>query len=193
MLTIRQNQRREPELSYFIKLVDNETLIVSDALFSKAAVDEYLEKRPNHKRNKISAFATREQNKKGDPHICINCNENHKLEKYKEFMEKTVRERIKFLMRQKQFYVCLEPMSDGYNAKTCTSKLMCSSCKGNHPTPLHGYVPRDKRSIGGSDKDHKKTEEALKNSFAGFDDLKCAATSKEHGSNMISMSVVPEA
>ena len=88
MLTIRQNQRREPELSYFIKLVDNETLIVSDALFSKAAVDEYLEKRPNHKRNKISAFATREQNKKGDPHICINCNENHKLEKYKEFMEK---------------------------------------------------------------------------------------------------------
>ena len=70
---------------------------------------------------------------------------------------------------------------------------MCSSCKGNHPTPLHGYVPRDKRSIGGSDKDHKKTEEALKNSFAGFDDLKCAATSKEHGSNVISMSVVPEA
>ena len=193
MLTIRQNQRREPELSYFIKLVDNETLIVSDALFSKAAVDEYLEKRPNHKGNKISAFATREQNKKGDPHICINCNENHKLEKYKEFMEKTVRERIKFLMRQKQFYVCLEPMSDGYNAKTCTSKLMCSSCKGNHPTPLHGYVPRDKRSIGGSDKDHKKTEEALKNSFAGFDDLKCAATSKEHGSNVINMSVVPEA
>ena len=113
MLTIRQNQRREPELSYFIKLVDNETLIVSDALFSKAAVDEYLEKRPNHKRNKISAFATREQNKKGDPHICINCNENHKLEKYKEFMEKTVKERIKFLMRQKQFYGCLEPMSDG--------------------------------------------------------------------------------
>ena len=71
VLTIRQNQRREPELSDFIKFVDNETLIVSDPLFSKAAVDEYLEKRPNHKRNKISAFATGEQSKKGDPHICI--------------------------------------------------------------------------------------------------------------------------
>ena len=97
VLTIRQKQRREHD-SDFIKFVDNETLIVSDSLFSKAAVDEYLEKRPNHKRNKISAFATGEQSKKGDPHICINCNGNHKLEKCKEFMEKTLKERITFLM-----------------------------------------------------------------------------------------------
>ena len=82
-------------------------------------------------------------------------------------------------------------MSDGHNAKTCTSKLMCSSCKGNHPTPLHGYVPKDKRSTDGGDQDPKKTDEVLKNSFAGLDDLKCAATSKEHGSNVISMCVVP--
>ena len=88
VLTIRQNQRREPELSDFIKFVDNETLIVSDPLFSKVAIDEHLEKIPNHKRNKISAFATGEQSKKGDPHICINCNGNHKLEKCKEFMER---------------------------------------------------------------------------------------------------------
>ena len=50
MLTIRQKQRREPELSDFIKFVDNETLIVSNTLFSKAAVYEYLDKRPNHKK-----------------------------------------------------------------------------------------------------------------------------------------------
>ena len=37
-------------------------------------------------------------------------------------------------------------MSDGHNAKTCTRKLMCSSCKGNHPTPLHEFVLKDKRS-----------------------------------------------
>ena len=65
VLTIRQNQRREPELSKFIKFVDNETLIVSNSLFSKAAVNEYFEKRLNHKRNKISAFAAEEQSKKG--------------------------------------------------------------------------------------------------------------------------------
>ena len=191
VLTIRQNQRREPKLLDFIKFVDNETLIVSDPLFSKAAVDKYLEKRPNHKRDKISAFATGEQSKKGDPHICINCNGNHKLEKCKEFMEKALKERIKFLMRQKRCYRCLETVRDGHNSKTCTSKLMCSGYKGNHPTPLYGYVPRDKRITDGGDQDPKKSEEALKNSFAGFDYLKCAATSIEHGSNVISMCVVP--
>ena len=41
------------------------------------------------------------------------------------------------------------------------------------------------------DKDPKKTEEALNNSFAALDNLKCAATSKEHGSNVISLCVAP--
>ena len=191
VLIIRQNQRREADLSDFIKCVDNETLIVSDPLFSKAAVDQYLEKRLNHKRNKISVFATGEQSKKGDPHICIYCNGNHKIDKCEEFMEKTLKERIKFLMQQKQCYGCLEPTIDGHNAKTWTSKLMYNSCKGNHPTPLHGYVSKDKRSTYCGDKDPKKTDKGLKNSFAGLDDLKCAATSKEHGSNVISMCVVP--
>ena len=62
VLTNRQNQR-ETELSDFIKFVDNETLIVSNPLFSIAAVDEYLQKRPNHKKKKISAFTTGEQTK----------------------------------------------------------------------------------------------------------------------------------
>ena len=82
-------------------------------------------------------------------------------------------------------------MCDGHNAKTCTSKVMCSSCKRNHPTPLHGYVPKDKRNTDGGDQYPKKTEEALKNSFAGLDDLKRAAISMEYGSNVISMCVVP--
>ena len=51
VLTNRQNQR-ETELSDFIKFVDNETLIVSNPLFSIVAVDEYLQKRPNHKKKK---------------------------------------------------------------------------------------------------------------------------------------------
>ena len=42
VLTIRKNQRRELKLSDFIKFVNNEKRIVSDPLFSKAAVDEYL-------------------------------------------------------------------------------------------------------------------------------------------------------
>ena len=149
VLTIIQDQRRKPELSNFTKFVDNESLIVSNPLFSKATADEYLEKRPNHRKNNISAFTTREQNKKEDPHICINCNEKRKLEKCKEFMENALKEGIKFLMPQKWCYGCLEPMSYSHNTKTCTGKLMRSSCKRNHRTLLHGYVPKDKRSTDG--------------------------------------------
>ena len=71
VLTIKQNERRKAELLSFIKFVANETLIVSDSLISKAAVDEYLEKRPNHKRNKISAFISywRTKQKKGSTYM----------------------------------------------------------------------------------------------------------------------------
>ena len=95
-------------------------------------------------------------------------------------MEKTLKDRIKFLMQHERCYGCLEPMSDGHNAKTYSSKLMCISFMGNQPTPLHGYILKDKRSTDSGDQDPKKTEEALKNIFAGLDDLNCAAASREH-------------
>ena len=106
-------------------------------------------------------------------------------------MEKILKDEIRFLMQQKGCYGCLELMNDGHNAKTCTSKLMCSSYMGNHLTPLHGYGPKEKRSTDGGDQDPKKTEGALMNGFSGLNNLKCAATSKGHGSNVISMCVVP--
>ena len=101
MLATIQNQRKEPELSDFTKFVDNETLIVSDPLLSKGKVDKFLGKIPTQKRNKISTFGTREQNKKGDLSICINGNKNHKLQKCKEFMGKNLKDIIKFLLQQK--------------------------------------------------------------------------------------------
>ena len=50
---------------------------------------------------------------------------------------------------------------------------------------------KGQRSTDAGDKDLNKTEEALKNSFAGLDELKCAATSKEPGWNVTSKCVVP--
>ena len=35
-------------------------------------------------------------------------------------------------------------MKQGHNAKTCDQRLSCRSCKGNHPTDMHGYIPKDK-------------------------------------------------
>ena len=42
----------------FIQSVKDETLIVTDPVFSKEAVEQYVEKKPSYKEGKISAFAT---------------------------------------------------------------------------------------------------------------------------------------
>ena len=58
VLTIRKRCNRKPEMADFIQFVNDETLIVTDPVFSKEAVEEYVEKNPSYKKRKISAFAT---------------------------------------------------------------------------------------------------------------------------------------
>ena len=105
-------------------------------------------------------------------------------------MDKTLKERIKFLAKRKSFYGCLKPVTEGYNAKTCTQRLTCSSYKGNHPTLLHGYTPNKKSNADGNQA--VDGERNLKNNFAGFnDDLKNASMTEKTGSKVISMCIVP--
>ena len=62
----------------------NETLIVTDPVFSKEAVEQYVENKPNYKKGKISAFATGNEE---NPDVCIYFNERHKLEGCNSFMD----------------------------------------------------------------------------------------------------------
>ena len=61
----------------FIQFVNDETLIVTDPMFSKEAVEQYVAKKPSYKKGKISAFAAGNED---NLDICIYCNERHKLE-----------------------------------------------------------------------------------------------------------------
>ena len=81
----------------FNQFINNETLIVTDPVFSQKPVEQYVEKRPSYKKRKISAFAT-ENEENSD--VCICCDEKHKLEGCNTFVEKTLKERIKFLAKQ---------------------------------------------------------------------------------------------
>ena len=107
VLTTRRMGNREPEVADFIQFVDDETLIVTDPVFSKEAAEHYVEKKPSYKKGKILAFATRNED---NPDISIYYNERHKLESCKSFMEKTLKERIRFLAKQKSCYGCLKPI-----------------------------------------------------------------------------------
>ena len=101
----------------FIQFANGKTLIVTDAVFSKEAIEQHVEKKPSYKKEKISAFAIENEE---NPDVCIYCNERHKLEGSNCFMGKTLKERIKFLAKQRSCYRCLKPMTEGHNAKTCT-------------------------------------------------------------------------
>ena len=188
VLMIRRRGYREPEMADFIQFINDETLIMTDPVFSKEAVEQYVEKKPSYKKGKISAFATGNEE---NPDVCIYCNERHKLECCNSFMDKTLKERIKFLAKQKSCYGCLKPMTEGHNAKTCTQQLTCSSCKGNHPTPLHGYTPNKKSMADGNQT--VDGEGNLKSNFSGLNsDLKCTGMTGKTGSKVISMCIVPE-
>ena len=105
------------------------------------------------------------------------------------FIEKTLKERIKFLAKQESCYGCLKPMTEGQNAKTCTQQSTCSSCKCNHPSPLHGCTPNKKSKAGNQTVDGG---ENLKNNFAGFNnDLKCSSMTGKTGYKVISKCIDP--
>ena len=58
VLTIQRRGNRVPEMADFIQFVNNETLIGTDPVFSKEAVEQNVEKKPSYEKGNISAFAT---------------------------------------------------------------------------------------------------------------------------------------
>ena len=46
VLGIRRKLKRDPELADLVDFVSDEDLIVNDAVFSKEAVEQYIEKKP---------------------------------------------------------------------------------------------------------------------------------------------------
>ena len=58
VLAIRRKYKRKPDMLDFIQFVNDETVIVTDAMFWKEAVEQYVEKRPNKRKGRLSAFVT---------------------------------------------------------------------------------------------------------------------------------------
>ena len=106
-------------------------------------------------------------------------------------MEVTLKERPIFFAKKKYCYGCFQPMIDSHNAKTCTRRLTCSSCKGNYPTPLHGYIPKVMKDKSDGIQ-HNGDSENIKSNYATLDnDVKCASKTAKSGSKVINMCIVP--
>ena len=62
-LAIRRRHERELDLTDFMHFVNDETLIVSDPIFSKEAVEQYSDKKPNSRRTKGLSFPAKDDGK----------------------------------------------------------------------------------------------------------------------------------
>ena len=67
----------------FILFVIDETIIVTYPIFSKEAVEQYVEKRPNNKKRRLSICVTGKEEKSEN---CCYCDEQHKLDRCDKFM-----------------------------------------------------------------------------------------------------------
>ena len=97
-LEIRRKQGKEPELTDFIEIFNAENLIVNDPVFSKEAVEQYIDKKTKSRR--VATYVSGSKEKFGDLAVrspCINCGENHQLDGCLKFMDMTLKDRIYFL------------------------------------------------------------------------------------------------
>ena len=190
MLGIRRKLKRDPELASLIDFVSDENCIVDDPAFSKEAVEQYIEKKPGHCGKKLSTYVAGSTECHVLDHgdkivICINC---ALLITYwrtaLHLWKKTLREQISFLAKSKFCYACLQPMKQEHNAKICDQRLSCRSCKGNRPTAMHGYIPKDKLRIDSST--GQNGDRKIANNYADV----TVTTTQNSDTEIISMCIV---
>ena len=90
---------------------------------------------------------------------------NHDLDDYQFYREITVDDRSSFLKKNKLCYGCYAEISSKHTARTCTNRRVGKVCQGKHPTGLHGYKTKNKKSSNETD-DKNKT--AMKSNCAGI-------------------------
>ena len=116
-------------MKHFSSFVFDETTLVNDPIFSRDAVQEYVQtpdKRYDRKhdkkydrRNKYGNFAT----KGGEVEVkCSLCEGNHDLDDCSSFLQFELQERSKWLYNNKLCYGCLNAISVNHNARNCKNR-----------------------------------------------------------------------
>ena len=136
VLKIRQ-QHREPNLEDFTKYVEDEAILMSDSLFSRQALSEYLSKpecslREDWRKKKVANYRVQsdESQIKKDENVdrsksnkekesCVLCNGSRDLDECKAYNDMVVKEHRKFLTKPKLYHGCYEEISSTHTARNC--------------------------------------------------------------------------
>ena len=56
---------------------------------------------------------------------CHMCKKNHDMDNCKKFLKLTVKERSRYLAKNKLCFGCYDPISNNHSAKTCSKRIIC--------------------------------------------------------------------
>ena len=164
---IRRKQIREPDLQDLMKFIEEETILMNDSLFFGEALHEYTKgpEKQNQRRLKQMKNCFVKVDKKKD--VCDSsglksslkcqfCDANHDLDDCQVYNELSVEDRSSFLKKNKLCYGCYREITSTHTAGTCNNRRVCMVCQGKHPSGLHGFKMKSKKT---SDDDTDKTGE----------------------------------
>ena len=139
---MRRMHSREPQLFDLANFVEDKMTLVSDPLYSRDAVSQYIENQKFIKSERFTVNTVKaEELGKVDiskklkvGNRCPLCSENHDIEDCVFFLQQTLEERSKLLYKRKLYYGCFEEVTKKHNAKSCANPRICKVCNGKHPT-----------------------------------------------------------
>ena len=96
---------------------------------------------------------------------CVFCDGSHKLDDSQFYTEIPIKERRKFLKKNKLCYGCYENFFTQNTARSCKNRRTCKICKKEHLTGLHGLTFKRKSKSSNNDTDPNFS--TVKSNFAG--------------------------
>ena len=150
----RRSQGREADFIDFLKIVETETMVANDPMYSREAVSTRIAtdipaKNSSKPMSGVSNFSvelkrdSKDSNnfsvevKNGKPVICKHCMKEHDLDECPDYRKLEVKERKSFLFKNRLCFGCYKPVSATHKVETCFNKRICQICQEPHPTGLH--------------------------------------------------------
>jgi hypothetical protein len=110
-----------------VKFIDFESQIGNDAAFGQSAMNPTRDAQKQNQHG--SSFST-----EISPLRCIQCEESHDLDDCKQFREKTIEEKQRFI---REHHLCFGCYGVNHISRDCKERHICKICNRKHPTALH--------------------------------------------------------
>ena len=198
---LKRSDERESELVDLIEMVDEETILVNDPLFSREAISQYVNKpdkfNQQDKRKNVKSYLTETkiatETEEVSKRKCPACDKNHDLDACQLYLAKPIEERSKFLFKNKLCYGCVNTIFKDHTGKTCKKRRSCKICNEKYLTTLHGLKVEKKSSGNGSNIRTNSQNSSTHNTVVVEDDQneEICCSSTYTGSNVVSLCVAP--